>query len=157
MDFGPAGRTLPRGATGCHPGAAQAPDDLRAFTTLGHYAARATGGTVARVLAAGVTPNYHRVDIAHRQRLTAVLRHATLPLIAFATPPEDGAFTTAFLDHDGLAAAVGAVSGLRVMTAAGLCTPLAQMDLSELHPAEHDQIRYWQPYTVGELLFNFWD
>ncbi len=49
------------------------------------------------------------------------------------------------------------MSDLRVLTTAELHTPLRQVDLRALGPAEHRQIAYWQPGTVGELLFNFWD
>ena len=29
--------------------------------------------------------------------------------------------------------------------------------LDALAPAEQEQLRYWQPNTIGEILFNFWD
>ncbi|MGC4773484.1 hypothetical protein ACLQ25_31525 [Micromonospora sp. DT44] len=34
---------------------------------------------------------------------------------------------------------------------------LPEVDLTALDPGEHDQIDYWKPAAVGELLFNFWD
>jgi hypothetical protein len=35
--------------------------------------------------------------------------------------------------------------------------PLRCVDISQLNRAERDQIDYWRPDTLGELLFNFWD
>lgn len=29
--------------------------------------------------------------------------------------------------------------------------------LDALAPAEQEQLRYWQPNMIGEILFNFWD
>jgi hypothetical protein len=113
--------------------------------------------TVARVIAAGVTPNFHTIDIAHRRHQTAVLHHAALPLLAFAAPRSDNEAMLTFLDHHDLAAAINEVSDLQIMTAHQLSTPLTQTDLSDLHSSEHEQINYWRPRTVGELLFNFWD
>ena len=34
---------------------------------------------------------------------------------------------------------------------------LRYVNLSQLDGTEHEQIRYWQPVTVGDLLFNYWD
>jgi hypothetical protein len=148
---------LSTGATGFGSGTTHETADLSAFTALCHHAARATNGTVTHVIAAGVTPSFHTINIAHRQHHTAVLRHATLPLLAFAAPRSDGETTLTFLDDHDLAAAITEVSDLQIMTARQLSTPLTQTDLSDLHPSEHNQINYWKPNTVGELLFNFWD
>jgi hypothetical protein len=49
------------------------------------------------------------------------------------------------------------VAAFGVMTVQELHTPAAVVDLSELSRAERDQINYWKPATLGDLLFNFWD
>jgi hypothetical protein len=77
---------LTTGATGFGSGTTHETADLSAFTALCHHAARATNATVAHVIAAGATPSFHTINIARRQHHTAVLRHATLPLLAFAAP-----------------------------------------------------------------------
>lgn len=147
---------LQPGATGFHaPPGDQA--DLGAFTAVCHHAARAVGATVTGVTPAGVTPSFHRADIADARQHVAVLRHAALPVIAFARPLADGDVTPTFVDRPALAAAVTGLTDARVLTVAQLRTPLSQVDLSALDPAERDQIGYWKPATVGELLFNFWD
>ncbi|MEU2661038.1 hypothetical protein ACLQ20_17995 [Micromonospora sp. DT46] len=147
---------LPPGATGFNPPpGAQA--DLRAFTAVCHHAARAIDATVTDVTPAGVTPNFHTVDIADAHDHIAVLRHTTLPFIAFARPHVNGDVMVTFVDHPDLAAALTTLTDAQALTAEQLQTALSQVDLNALSRHEHDQINYWKPTTVGELLFNFWD
>ncbi|MGW3606387.1 hypothetical protein [Micromonospora sp. NPDC005161] len=147
---------LPPGATGFNPSLGRQAD-LGEFTPVCHHAARAIDATVTGVTPAGVTPNFHTVDIADAQHHIAVLRHTTLPFIAFARPHANGDVTTTFVDHPDLAAAITNLTDVQVLTVDQLQAPLAQLDLSALGPDEHHQILYWKPTTLGELLFNFWD
>ncbi|MEV6690945.1 hypothetical protein AB0M35_05680 [Micromonospora sp. NPDC051196] len=147
---------LPPGATGFNPPPG-AQVDLKAFTAVCRHAARTIDATVTGVTPAGVTPNFHTVDIACVQHHIAVLRHTTLPLIAFARPHANGDVMVTFVDHPDLAAALTNLTDAQALTAEQLQTSLSQVDLSALSPHEHDQINYWKPTTVGELLFNFWD
>jgi hypothetical protein len=146
------------GATGFNPPAGEHAD-LRRFTDICYHAARAIGGAVTGVTPAGVTPNFHTVDITHghAQHHVEVLRHIALPLIAFARPAADGDLTMTFVDHGDLAAALTSLTDAQILTVEQLRTPLARVDLSALDRHEHRQINYWKPDTVGELLFNFWD
>ncbi|KAB1100218.1 hypothetical protein F6X54_32120 [Micromonospora aurantiaca] len=147
---------LPPGATGFNPPpGGQA--DPRVFAGICHHTARAIDATVASVTPAGVTPSFHTVTIASVQQHIAVLRHTTLPLIAFARPHANGDVTVTFVDHPDLAAAITHLTDAQVLTVNQLQTPLAQIDLSLLDPGEHHQIDYWKPITLGELLFNSWD
>jgi hypothetical protein len=61
-----------------------------------------------------------------------------------------------FTDRFALAQILSA-AGYQVLPAAELRQPLTSADLSDLSAHEHEQIRYWKPQTVGELLFNYWD
>jgi hypothetical protein len=54
-------------------------------------------------------------------------------------------------------AAAAAASDLQVLTASQLHTPLPRADLTALKPRRTHQLDYWQPETVGDLLFNYWD
>jgi len=147
---------LPPGATGFNPPPGDHADP-RAFTAICHHAAHAIDATVTGVTPAGVTPNFHTVVIADNQHHIAVLRHTTLPFIAFARPHVKGDVTITYVDHPGLANAITNLTDAQILTADQLQTPLTQVDLSALDPHEHDQIGYWKPTTLGELLFNFWD
>jgi len=147
---------LPPGATGFGPPPGARPD-LRHFTAVCHQAARAIDATVTDVTPAGVTPNFHTIDIRYAQHHISVLRHTVLPFIAFALPRAGGEISIAFVDHHDLAAAILNLTDARVLTVEQLRTPLAHIDLTALGRHEHDQINYWKPNTLGELLFNFWD
>jgi hypothetical protein len=148
---------LPPGATGFNPRPGDQAD-LRAFSAVCHDAARAVDATViASVTPAGVTPSFHTLDIAHARPHITVLRHIALPFIAFALPGASGDATVAFVDRPDLAAAITNLTDAEVLPVDQLRTPLSKVDLSALDSHEHDQINYWKPTTVGELLFNFWD
>lgn len=86
-----------------------------------------------------------------------MLRHTTLPFIAFARPHANGDVSVTFVDHPDLAAALTNLTDAQALTTEQLQTSLSQVDLSALSPHEYDQITYWKPTTLGELLFNFWD
>ena len=144
------GLTLPRGATGFDAAEVDAGALLRTFASFCHQAARAVSGTVLGVTSAGVTPSFHKAEVRVQHRDVAVLRHVVLPFVAFRD-------AEGFVDHPGLAAAITSVSELRILTRGELETPLSRVDLSGLGREEHDQIAYWQPGTVGDLLFNDWD
>jgi hypothetical protein len=113
---------LPPGATGFNPPSG-ARADLKAFTAVCHHAARAIDATVTGVTPAGVTPNFHTVDIAEAQHDIAVLRHTTLPFIAFARPHVNDNVTTTFVDHHDLAAALTNLTDAQALTAEQLQTP----------------------------------
>ncbi|TDW71100.1 hypothetical protein [Kribbella pratensis] len=147
---------LPPGVTGFN-APLEGEEDLRAFTAVCHHAVRAVGATVTAVTPAGVTPNFHEIDITHNQKQIAVLRHIALPFIAFADARASGDPTVTFVNHDELATAITNLPHAHVLTVDELQIPLSQVDLSALDPHEHDQIDYWKPTTAGELLFNFWD
>ena len=44
-----------------------------------------------------------------------------------------------------------------VLEAPELNRPLTGEDTSLLGSAESDQMRYWKPSRLGDLIFNFWD
>ncbi|GID97405.1 hypothetical protein Adi01nite_68170 [Amorphoplanes digitatis] len=147
---------LPPGATGFD----AAPDtgtDLSAFTAICHHAARAVGGTVSQIVPANVTPNFHTAEIARRGLRTRVLGHTTIAAVAFAEPWPAADLRVTFTDRPDLAAALQEVSDLRILTKQQLDSPIATADLTALTAGEHEQITYWQPHTIGELLFNYWD
>lgn len=150
---------LPAGATGFGPlPGRKARADTRSFLTACYEAARRTGGQFASTSRAGVTPNFHTAEISYDGEEFAVLRHSWLPLLALARPHDSApSRTPAFTDYPSLANALTEITGMGVLTAAELHTPLARTDLSQLTPAEHRQISYWKPATLGDLLFNFWD
>ncbi|MFF0095113.1 hypothetical protein ACFYSF_34980 [Streptomyces canus] len=131
--------------------------DVGAFKTACHAVARSIRATVGEVTPAGVTPNFHTVLITAPGIRSAVLCHEVLPVVACAAgPPQVGAplmYATA-PPAWGDAFELG---GFRLLDIEELSTPLAAADTSELAEADLEQVRYWRPSTVGELMFNWWD
>ncbi len=149
---------LPPGSTGFTAGGTAGPVvDQRAFVAACHHAARLLGGRVTATTTADVTPNFHTAGIVHGDRRVAVLRHAVTSLGALARPLPVGDMSVEFVDDPELADALSPIADFRLLTRAELSLPLSTADTSDLHPAEHAQIRHWQPATVGALLFNHWD
>ena len=47
--------------------------------------------------------------------------------------------------------------GWHVLSRAEAARPLSSGSLVELAESEVEQVRYWNPATLGEVLFNHWD
>ncbi|OQD56852.1 hypothetical protein BM536_006965 [Streptomyces phaeoluteigriseus] len=148
-----------RGATGFWgQGDAPVPQvDVVAFKTACHVAARSIRATVGEVTSAGVTPNFHMALITAPGIRSTVLCHTVLPVVAFvARSPQAGAPLADFTSPPAWADAFE-LGGFRLLGVEELSMPLAAADTSELAEAELEQVRYWHPSTVGELMFNWWD
>jgi hypothetical protein len=112
-------------------------------------------------LADDVTPNFHQGLIGYRDRTVAVVCARDAAVLAVAEPRtiefvdgarESGPLT--FVDVPDLAAALAEVPGFRVLIPAELNGPLDAAAWPELSPSD---ITYWQPASLGEALFNYWD
>ncbi|KUN92301.1 hypothetical protein [Streptomyces resistomycificus] len=100
--------------------------------------------------------SFHAVTITGRGAARTVLRHADRPLVAFTlAPPVPGPPVSGFVDPPAWAAVFEAI-GLRSLSVRELGTPLSQVDERELAEAA-DDIRYWRPEVLSDLLFNWWD
>jgi len=147
---------LPRGATGFWDAAAGSPKptDVGVFRTAVHAAARQVGGEVEAYVPAGVTPNFHLMVIRTHDDRVGVICHQLLPWLALVRPP-DGSLT--FRSYPVLAGALHLAAPWRLLDTKTLGTRVSRLDLSTLDPGEREQIAFWQPATLGELLFNWWD
>ncbi|MFI1815203.1 hypothetical protein ACH414_33190 [Streptomyces sp. NPDC020422] len=106
---------------------------------------------------AGTTPSFHTALITTSSGLSAVLCHEALPVVAFvASPPQAGAPLPDFTPPPAWAAAFE-MAGFRLLDVDELNMPLASADTSELAEVELEQVGYWRPGTVGELMFNWSD
>jgi len=98
---------LPRGVTGFRDRqSATLPEtDPRAFATICHEAARATGGRAGAITRAGITPNFHSAVIAYGQEQVMLLAHRQAPFLATAVPAA-GSAPIAFVDDPRIHAAL---------------------------------------------------
>ncbi|RKS73533.1 hypothetical protein BZB76_4228 [Actinomadura pelletieri DSM 43383] len=150
---------LPRGATGFWSEKSDAlpQTDSRGFATYCHEAARRSGGRVLTITPPGVTPNFYTAVILRGDGRLALLGHLQLPVTAIAEVPAAGECSLNFVEDEALRNATMSMDTFRLLTVDELETPVSSVDLSSLDSAEHSQIAYWMPETVGELFFNYWD
>ena len=149
---------LPEGITGFFEsgrGVAPPAVDPKSFARACHAAARVVSGSVERFEAAGIARNYHRAILRQRDAAIAVLCNAHFPWVAFAEASED--LPLRFLADTALASRIKEAMPCEVMSLSSLeAHPEAEL-LANLGDVEREQIRYWRPQRIGEIIFNFWD
>jgi hypothetical protein len=139
--------------------------DRRAFRRVCYEAVICTGGKVIELrISDGVTPNFHQAIVAYRDRTVAVVCRRDAALLAIALP-RDLDFTPAresgpltFIELPELAAALAdagtRIGDFQILTTAELDGPI---DLERWPGISSRDLRYWQPASLGEALFNYWD
>lgn len=125
--------------------------DLAAFRKIVYAAARQAGGRVIAIIEPGVTPNFIAARIGIGTQCCHVLcSHAGD--WAFAENIEPALAPLPFIDCPAFAAAMQLLFGLVPLSRARLQEPFSgRPGLSD------SDVRYWQPGTQGEALFNWWD
>jgi hypothetical protein len=133
--------------------------DVRAFRGHCHDAARRAGGRVVSVTRPnpeGLCRNFAVGVFALPAGEVAAVLNAHHPLVAFADPPADGETSLRFRDCPELAAALGSFGVYRVASAAELEQPPTPAALGDLSEVEREQVAYWEPQRVGDVVFNWW-
>ncbi|MCM4085136.1 hypothetical protein [Paractinoplanes hotanensis] len=135
--------------------------DVKAFRRGCYEAARQTGGELTDFQVGNEpTPSFHQAIITYSDRNVAVVCVRDAPLMALAEPhvleflPARTAGSLTFVDLPELAAALTEVPGFRLLSVAELGEPVDAARCPQI--SQHD-LRYWQPQTLGEALFNYWD
>ncbi|RIU93468.1 hypothetical protein D1864_08370 [Oceanobacillus picturae] len=84
-----------------------------------------------------------------------ILLNEHYPYLAFSSAVDFG--NIKFIDRHDLNNRFS--SYYRILSKRELSTPFNQKNLnkSELNRAELDQITFWEPQTVGQVIFNYWD
>ena len=145
---------LPRGITGFW-GTATAPPphlDEKAFCQMCYSIAMENGGVVTEVDTDTTARNFYSAKLSRYDQSVFILQNIHYPYIAFAQRDAASRFVL-ISPPDWLQLSDDPV---RVLSPNelnqdwhGLC--------GELSPEELEQIRYWNPQTVGEIIFNMWD
>lgn len=145
---------LPRGITGFWSVDTEAPPVLEenAFCRMCHMLARENGGTAMEVDTDRGAKNFYSARICRYDDAIYILQNAHYLYAAFAQRDASGGFVVT----DQPEWLRLPENSLRFLSAEelnrdwqGLC--------GELSPEEREQIRYWKPQTVGDILFNTWD
>ena len=149
---------LPKGVTGF-----DAPDEgvpVKRFTEACHAAARQVRGRVQQVRAAyeQVTPNFHEALVSLRDgsETVRVLCNAHHTIVAFASPAaREGDVRLRFVDCPELA---GVLSGeFSILSTQEAGAGVSSDVVAQLGETELEQMRYWNPQRIGDVIFNYWD
>lgn len=145
---------LPRGITGFWSVNA-APFSLldeKAFCQMCHALARKNGRTVTELDTDTAARNFYSAKLGRYDQSVFILQNIHYPYAAFAQRDASGGFILAG-QPEWLKLSEDPVRFLSLaelnQDRSGLC--------GELSPEELEQIRYWNPQTVGEIIFNTWD
>ncbi|MBB6170468.1 hypothetical protein HNR23_000528 [Nocardiopsis mwathae] len=104
-----------------------------------------------------MTPSFHGAEVERRGSTLVIACHTLLPLFALAKPPSVNAMNLEFVWHAELGRALRTVCRFTVLKPEEPAVPVERADLSLLGAVEREQIRYWKPATVGEIVFDQWD
>ena len=128
------------------------------FKLVIHVVARQLTGSAPNLKERGVTPNFHSALIAFEDQSILILGHSIYPIFAIAKPLEDSSHRLRFIDVDKVSQIVNDhFAHVTLASAQRLAQKLTGTDLAELDEFELEQVKYWKPETVGELVFNWWD
>jgi hypothetical protein len=149
---------LPRGITGFD--APKAGVGVKPFAQACYAAARDIAGHVASIRSGADDPsrNYHEAILKLSQdgEGIRVLCNVHYPIFAFVSAAKSsGDLRLDFVDRPDLAKAFPA--DFSVLSAQEASLQVSDELIANLSKAEVEQLRYWRPSCVGELIFNYWD
>ena len=126
--------------------------DEKAFHRTCHALARENGGVVTEVDTDTAARNFYSAKLSRYDQSVFILQNIHYPYIAFAQRDAASRFVL-ISPPDWLQLSADPVRDLSPNELNqdwhGLC--------GELNAEELEQIRYWNPQTVGEIIFNTWD
>ena len=150
--------SLPTGVTGINPPVQKV--ELSGFKQACYEAARRLNGRVHDVRSAfeQVAANFHEATLSfpdHPEQVR-VLCNAHYPIVAFCRPAaRPGDVKPEYIDCPELAAQLR--GAFTVLNAAEAGAAVSSEWTANLGEAELDQMRYWKPQRIGDVIFNYWD
>ena len=145
---------LPRGITGFGGINTNPPLflDEKAFHRMCHALARENGGAVTEVDTDTAVRNFYSAKLSRYDQSVFLLQNIHYPYAAFAQRDASGRFVLT-QQPEWLQLPEGSV---RFLSPSELIRDWHDL-CGELSPEDLDQIHYWNPQTVGEIVFNTWD
>ena len=126
--------------------------DEKAFCRMCHALARENGGAVTELDTDTYPRNFYSAKLSRYDQSIFLLQNIHYPYAAFAQRDTSGGFIW-----------ISQPEWLRLPEIPVRFLNLAELNQSwrglcgELAPEDLEQIRYWNPQTVGEIVFNTWD
>ena len=145
---------LPRGITGFGSINTDPPLflDEKAFCRMCHALAQENGGAVTEVDTDTAIRNFYSAKLSRYDQSVFLLQNIHYPYAAFAQRDTSGGFIW-ISQPEWLQLPEGSV---RFLSPSELTRDWHDL-CGELSPEDLDQIHYWNPQTVGEIVFNTWD
>lgn len=145
---------LPKGITGLgqRDNASIPIQDQRLFRQLCYSIARENHGTVLMISCDITGKNFYSAQIKRYHTTFYILQNIYYPYIAFAASIDFGRIAFIDIPHD----LNIPVANIHLLTPSELDQDFHNL-VSNLSESEMEQIRYWNPQTVKEIIFNFWD
>ena len=126
--------------------------DEKAFRQMCYSIARENSGTVTELDTDTAPRNFYSAQIRQYDAVVFILQNIHYPYAAFAQRDAFGGFVL-----------TSQPEWFRLLTGPVHFLSLAELNqdwhnlCGALSPEELEQIRYWRPQTVGEIIFNTWD
>ncbi|WP_230200279.1 hypothetical protein [Bacillus niameyensis] len=149
---------LPNGITGFYNSKVNTPPpqvDWRQFKQLCFDVAIRSGGKVIDFKSPRYTENFYYAQVKILDNQFYILLNEHFPYLAFASVVEFG--NIKFIDEPFIYEQFSPF--YQVLKSVELNAPFNQnlVKPTELNNAELEQISYWKPETIGQLIFNYWD
>ena len=145
---------LPAGATGFFgAGTFREPISRKEFLQLVHRLVRESRCTVGETDTTLCGKNFYAAQIVRNSGTEILLMNAYTGHLACSDRWE--AQPLRFTAPSAMLAAL--LPADQLLSPALLGQSIDGVMLDALTPAEQEQLRYWKPSTIGEILFNFWD
>ncbi|MCM3693051.1 hypothetical protein [Neobacillus niacini] len=146
---------LPNGVSGFYDSEANEPPQIdgKLFKQLCYHLTACNGGKVLDGNLSHSSANFFKVQVEMFDFVFYILLNKHYPYLAFAAAVDFGDIQ--FVDIPALSEQFSPF--YQVLDTLELRTPLEDKHKSGLNRAELQQISYWKPEKVGQIVFNFWD
>lgn len=148
---------LPNGVTGFYNAEANKPPKVeeKQFKQLCFDTVFRNGGKVVCFHTPQCTTNFYYAQVEILGNRLYILLNAHYPYLAFASAVEFGDIQ--FIDNSFLYEQFAPF--YQVFSTVELNSPVNQdmLKKADLNRAELDQLVYWKPETIGQIIFNYWD
>lgn len=130
--------------------------DRKAFKTACYAAAVIERGSVEKFDLSLSGRSYYAATMRTETDHVSVLCNSVYPYLAFVRG-SFGFTDLQFIEPASLASAFSGTSEFQPLSAHWLNSELHPDLLAGLAPTEMEQVKYWKPQRIGEVIFNYWD
>lgn len=146
-------KILPQGVTGF-----DSPRNIRPWSSIRKPIIQAIYDSKASIIAefpcdTAAEPNYHFIQTS----VVSILVHESFPFLAFTSSTDVPYLEIDFCEWPSFNQSILDITGWKILPIDFLNLPITEQITENLSSTEHNQIRYWKPKKIGDLIFNNWD